>query len=162
LLLKPSPTHVRLAADLQREPGEDPLGLLTRAFALADAVQPIRDRLRQSNVRNWREAHQRGAITDAQAAQLEAAEATVLKVLQVDDFAPEALTPLGEGAPVRAQEQKPESQPEPPQPPQPESQPPQQPQQQQPPQQPEPPQQPQPPQQQEDEPPAAARPGDNA
>ncbi len=143
LLLKPSPTHVRLAADLQREPGEDPLGLLTRAFALADAVQPIRDRLRQSNVRNWREAHQRGAITDAQAAQLEAAEATVLKVLQVDDFAPQALTPPGEGAPVQAQEQKPEARPQAPQ-------------------QPEPPQQPQPPQQQEDEPPAAAKPGDNA
>ncbi|MCP2516346.1 acyl-CoA dehydrogenase [Achromobacter mucicolens] len=176
LLLKPSPTHVRLAADLQREPGEDPLGLLTRAFALADAVQPIRDRLRQSNVRNWREAHQRGAITDAQAAQLEAAEATVLKVLQVDDFAPETLTPLGEGAPVQTQEQKPEPQSESPQPQQPESQPPQppqqqppqQPQQQQPqqpqqqqPQQPQQ-QQPQPPQQQEDEPPAAARPGENA
>ncbi len=151
---------MRLAADLQREPGEDPLGLLTRAFALADAVQPIRDRLRQSNVRNWREAHQRGAITDAQAAQLEAAEATVLKVLQVDDFAPQALTPPGEGAPVQAQEQKPEpQQPESPPPQQPE---PPQPQQWQSPQQPEPPQQPQPPQQQEDEPPAAARPGGNA
>jgi len=103
---------------------------LTRAFALADSVQPIRDRLRQSNVRDWREAHRRGAITDAQAAQLEAAEATVLKVLQVDDFAPEALTPRGEGAPVRGQEQE---------------------------LQPEPPQQPQ---QQEDEPPAAAKPAE--
>ena len=40
LLLKPSPTHVRLAADLQRVSGSggqgdaDPLALLTRAFAL--------------------------------------------------------------------------------------------------------------------------------
>jgi len=108
--LKPSPTHARLAADLQREPssgtgpsaavllgggraGSDPLADLTRAFALVESVQPLRDRLRQSNVRNWREAHQRGAVTDAQAAQLEAAEALVLKVLQVDDFAPEALSP---------------------------------------------------------------------
>ncbi len=63
LLLKPSPTHVRLAADLQRVSGSggqgdaDPLALLTRAFALVDAVQPIRDRLRQSGVRDWREAH---------------------------------------------------------------------------------------------------------
>ncbi|MGE8640600.1 MAG: acyl-CoA dehydrogenase domain-containing protein, partial [Achromobacter sp.] len=108
LLLKPSPTHVRLAADLQREPGNhpatgvllgggraggDPLGDLTRAFSLVDAVQPIRDRLRQSGVRDWREAHQRGAITDTQAAQLEAAEALVSQVLQVDDFAPEDLSP---------------------------------------------------------------------
>jgi acyl-CoA dehydrogenase len=96
LLLKPSPTHVRLAADLHREAGaagDDPVGLLTRAFALADAVQPLRDRLRQSGVRDWREAHQRGAITDAQAASLEEAEALVSRVLQVDDFAPEELSP---------------------------------------------------------------------
>jgi acyl-CoA dehydrogenase len=108
LLLKPSPTHVRLAADLHREPSgnpaagvllgggrraHDPLADLTRAFALVDAVQPIRDRLRQSGVRDWREAHQRGAITDTQAAQLEAAEALVSQVLQVDDFAPEELSP---------------------------------------------------------------------
>ncbi|CUI93528.1 acyl-CoA dehydrogenase [Achromobacter dolens] len=98
LLLKPSPTHVRLAADLQRSAGgaqgdEDPLALLTRAFALVDAVQPIRDRLRQSGVRDWREAHRHGAITATQAAQLEEAEAIVARVLQVDDFAPEELAP---------------------------------------------------------------------
>ncbi|MGE4434729.1 acyl-CoA dehydrogenase [Achromobacter sp.] len=98
LLLKPSPTHARLAADLQHTSaetgaGDDPLALLTRAFALVDAVQPIRDRLRQSGVRDWREAHRHGAITAAQAAQLEEAEALVSRVLQVDDFAPEELAP---------------------------------------------------------------------
>ncbi len=98
LLLKPSPTHDRLAADLQREPGDDPLGRLTRAFALVDAVQPLRDRLRQGGVRDWREAHRRGALTDDQAAQLQAAEDTVAEVLQVDDFAPEELSPARCGA----------------------------------------------------------------
>ncbi|MFY2952308.1 acyl-CoA dehydrogenase [Achromobacter ruhlandii] len=103
LLLKPSPTHARLAADLQRSAGgaqgdEDPLALLTRAFALVDAVQPIRDRLRQSGVRDWREAHRHGAITATQAAQLEEAEAIVSRVLQVDDFAPEELSPGEAGA----------------------------------------------------------------
>ncbi|MNL26297.1 Acyl-coenzyme A dehydrogenase [compost metagenome] len=129
LLLKPSPTHARLAADLQREPssgtspsagvllgggraGSDPLADLTRAFALVEAVQPLRDRLRQSNVRNWREAHQRGAITDAQAAQLEAAEALVLKVLQVDDFAPEALSPQAARTADAAAGANPEANPE--------------------------------------------------
>ena len=73
--------------------GPDPLGQLTRAFALAEAVQPLRDRLRQSGLRDWREAHRQGAITDAQAAQLEAAEASAAEVLQVDDFAPEELSP---------------------------------------------------------------------
>ncbi|WP_336731452.1 acyl-CoA dehydrogenase [Achromobacter ruhlandii] len=103
LLLKPSPTHARLAADLQRSAGgaqgdEDPLALLTRAFALVDSVQPIRDRLRQSGVRDWREAHRHGAITATQAAQLEEAEAIVARVLQVDDFAPEELAPGEAGA----------------------------------------------------------------
>ncbi|MFY4259683.1 acyl-CoA dehydrogenase [Achromobacter xylosoxidans] len=107
LLLKPSPTHARLAADLQRSAGggqgdDDPLALLTRAFALVDAVQPIRDRLRQSGVRDWREAHRHGAITATQAAQLEEAEAIVSRVLQVDDFAPEELAPGQESSPAPA------------------------------------------------------------
>jgi len=56
-------------------------------------------------VRDWREAHQRGAITDAQAAELEEAEALVSKVLQVDDFAPEALSPqAAKAAAVGAEE----------------------------------------------------------
>ncbi|OFQ38863.1 acyl-CoA dehydrogenase [Achromobacter xylosoxidans] len=112
LLLKPSPTHARLAADLQRSAGggqgdDDPLALLTRAFALVDAVQPIRDRLRQSGVRDWREAHRHGAITATQAAQLEEAEAIVSRVLQVDDFAPEELAPGQEpsSAPVPKDDQ---------------------------------------------------------
>ncbi|WP_459668265.1 acyl-CoA dehydrogenase domain-containing protein, partial [Achromobacter xylosoxidans] len=107
LLLKPSPTHARLAADLQRSAGggqgdDDPLALLTRAFAVVDAVQPIRDRLRQSGVRDWREAHRHGAITATQAAQLEEAEAIVSRVLQVDDFAPEELAPGQEPGPAPA------------------------------------------------------------
>ncbi|GAB1841936.1 acyl-CoA dehydrogenase [Achromobacter xylosoxidans] len=112
LLLKPSPTHARLAADLQRSAGggqgdDDPLALLTRAFAVVDAVQPIRDRLRQSGVRDWREAHRHGAITATQAAQLEEAEAIVSRVLQVDDFAPEELAPGQEpsSAPVPKDDQ---------------------------------------------------------
>ncbi|GAB1847501.1 acyl-CoA dehydrogenase [Achromobacter xylosoxidans] len=105
LLLKPSPTHARLAADLQRSAGggqgdDDPLALLTRAFAVVDAVQPIRDRLRQSGVRDWREAHRHGAITATQAAQLEEAEAIVSRVLQVDDFALEELAPGQEPSPA--------------------------------------------------------------
>ncbi|WP_202730846.1 acyl-CoA dehydrogenase [Achromobacter xylosoxidans] len=112
LLLKPSPTHARLAADLQRSAGggqgdDDPLALLTRAFAVVDTVQPIRDRLRQSGVRDWREAHRHGAITATQAAQLEGAEAIVSRVLQVDDFAPEELAPGQEpsSAPVPKDDQ---------------------------------------------------------
>ncbi|MFP3740255.1 hypothetical protein, partial [Burkholderia sp. SIMBA_019] len=59
-------------------------------------------RLRQSGVRDWREAHRHGAITATQAAQLEEAEAIVSRVLQVDDFAPEELAPGQEPGPAPA------------------------------------------------------------
>lgn len=88
LLLAPSPTRDRLTADLQRGAGDDTLAELERAFGLVDTVQPLHDRLRREGVRDWREAHRGGAITDEQARQIEAAEAAVAKVVAVDDFAP--------------------------------------------------------------------------
>lgn len=94
LLLSPSRTHDRLAADLQRD-GDDPLGRLERAFALATAVQPLLDRLRREGVPDWRDALRGGALTPEQAAEIEAAEAAVAGVLAVDDFAPEELTGRG-------------------------------------------------------------------
>lgn len=98
VLLTPSPTRDRLVADLQREPGDDALGQLERAFALVSAVQPIWDRLHQAGVKNWREAHRGGALTDAQAAQLTAAEEAVAAVIAVDDFAVDELVPAREAA----------------------------------------------------------------
>jgi len=90
LLLAPSATRDRLAADLQRGDGADPVAQLERAFALVNAVQPLHDRLRREGVRDWREAHRGGAISDDQARQIEAAEAAVAQVVAVDDFAPGA------------------------------------------------------------------------
>ncbi|WP_081482962.1 acyl-CoA dehydrogenase [Bordetella petrii] len=90
LLLAPSATRDRLAADLQRGDGADPVAQLERAFALVNAVQPLHDRLRREGVRDWREARRGGAITDDQARQIEAAEQAVAQVVAVDDFAPGA------------------------------------------------------------------------
>ncbi len=90
LLLAPSATRDRLAADLQRGDGADPVAQLERAFALVNAVQPLHDRLRREGVRDWREAHRGGAITDDQARQIQAAEQAVAQVVAVDDFAPGA------------------------------------------------------------------------
>jgi len=90
LLLAPSATRDRLAADLQRGEGTDVLAHLERAYALVNAVQPLHDRLRREGVRDWRVAHRGGAINDEQARQIEAAEAAVALVVAVDDFAPGA------------------------------------------------------------------------
>jgi len=90
LLLSPSPTRDRLIANLQRGEGDDVLAQLERAFGLVNAVQPLHDKLKREGVRDWREAHRAGAITDDQARQIEAAENAVRKVVAVDDFAPGA------------------------------------------------------------------------
>jgi len=90
LLLAPSPTRDRLTANLQRGEGDDVLAQLERAFGLVNAVQPLHDKLKREGVRDWREAHRGGAITDAQARQIEAAEEAVRCVVAVDDFEPGA------------------------------------------------------------------------
>ncbi|CAM4186117.1 Acyl-coenzyme A dehydrogenase [Bordetella muralis] len=90
LLLAPSPTRDRLIANLQRGEGDDVLAQLERAFALVNAVQPLHDKLKREGVRDWREAHRGGAITDEQARQIEAAEEAVRRVVAVDDFEPGA------------------------------------------------------------------------
>ncbi|QWF37490.1 acyl-CoA dehydrogenase [Bordetella hinzii] len=92
LLLEPSATRDRLTADLQRGGGDDAIGKLEEAFARVSALGPLRDRLRREGVKDWREAHKGGAISDAVAEQILAAEAAVAEIVAVDDFAPETLT----------------------------------------------------------------------
>lgn len=93
LLLAPSPTRDRLAADLQYRHSEGAVARLEQAFELVSAVQPLHDRIRREGVRDWSEAHRGGTLSDEQAAQIQAAEAAVAEVVAVDDFAPEALAP---------------------------------------------------------------------
>jgi hypothetical protein len=59
---------------------------------VADA-QAAQDRLRQIDVRDWREARDQGFLTEKEAAQLEQAHEAIASVIAVDDFAPEELTP---------------------------------------------------------------------
>ncbi|AHV92835.1 hypothetical protein D559_2969 [Bordetella holmesii 1058] len=66
------------------------------------ALGPLRDRLRREGVKDWRQAHQAGAISDEVAAQILAAEAAVAEVVAVDDFAPEELTGQTESPAHRA------------------------------------------------------------
>jgi len=91
LLLTPSPTRDRLVADLQGGQGTDGLAQLEQAFDLAARVQALHDRVKQAGLRDWREAHRGKALSDEQAALLQAAEQAVARVLEVDDFDSQAL-----------------------------------------------------------------------
>ena len=68
---------------------------LDRAFKLAVAAQPLRDRMRKAHVRDAETARAQGLINESEAAQLAALAKAVADVINVDDFAPEELTRHG-------------------------------------------------------------------
>jgi acyl-CoA dehydrogenase len=88
MLLEPSDTRDRLVGAVWEGHDSPSVEQLERAFELVIEVQPLLDRLQHAGLKDWRLAHASGAITDAQAASLEAAEQAVSAVIEVDDFAP--------------------------------------------------------------------------
>lgn len=90
ILIEPSETRERLVGDIYVGEGT-PVGQLTHTFDLVAEVQPIHDRLRKAGQRDWRKAQAKGLVSDAEAAQLEQAEAAVEDAIAVDDFAPDEL-----------------------------------------------------------------------
>jgi acyl-CoA dehydrogenase len=90
ILLEPSESRDRLVGAVWTSCNKPSVELLEQAFELTVAVQPLLDRLKHSGVKDWRVAHAKGAITDAQAQALQAAQAATDAVINVDDFAPEA------------------------------------------------------------------------
>ncbi|WP_291621054.1 acyl-CoA dehydrogenase domain-containing protein, partial [Bradyrhizobium sp.] len=67
---------------------------LERAFKLVVGTDAIARRLRAAQIRDWKEAVAKGVITQAEGEQLAAAREAVNAVIEVDDFAPEALSPI--------------------------------------------------------------------
>ncbi len=63
--------------------------------------------MRSARIRDWREALRNGVINQGEADRVAAAQEAVSKVIEVDDFAPEALSP----ASVRLQEHRAYAQP---------------------------------------------------
>lgn len=90
ILLEPSETRDRLVGTVWSRCHSSSVEQLENAFELVVAVQPLLDRIKHGGVKDWRVAHAKGAISDAQAQAIEAAEAAVSKVIGVDDFAPGA------------------------------------------------------------------------
>ncbi len=87
ILLEPSDTRDRLVGAVWEGHDSPSVEQLERAFELVVEVQPLLDRVRHAGLKDWRLAHANGAITQAQADALEAAEKAVAAVVEVDDFA---------------------------------------------------------------------------
>jgi acyl-CoA dehydrogenase len=96
LVLEPSAARDRLTSGLYQSPADDdgPLARLERAFRLVAANDTLEKRLRAARVRDWNEAVKRGILTPEEGERMQAAHEAVAKVITVDDFAPEALSPI--------------------------------------------------------------------
>jgi acyl-CoA dehydrogenase len=94
LLLEPSAARDRLTPDLSHVEDDRGLARLEKAFRLVSAAGDIGRRMRAAHIHDWREAVKKGVITQAEGDQLAAANEAVAKVIEVDDFAPEALSPI--------------------------------------------------------------------
>jgi acyl-CoA dehydrogenase len=94
LVLEPSAARDRLTPDLSHVDDDRGLARLEKAFLLVTSAEDIARRIRAAHIHDWREAVKQGVITQGEGDQLAAAREAVAKVIEVDDFAPEALSPI--------------------------------------------------------------------
>jgi acyl-CoA dehydrogenase len=94
LVLEPSAARDRLTPDLSHIDDDRGVARLEKAFLLVTGAEDIARRMRAARVHDWKEAVSKGIITQAEGDQLAAAQEAAAKVIEVDDFAPEALSPI--------------------------------------------------------------------
>ena len=94
LILEPSAARDRLTPDLSHVEDDGGIARLEKAFLLVTGAEDIAKRMRAAHIHDAKEAVSKGVITQAEGDQLAAAHEAVAKVIEVDDFAPEALSPI--------------------------------------------------------------------
>jgi acyl-CoA dehydrogenase len=94
LVLEPSAARDRLTPDLSHVEDDGGVARLEKAFLLVTASEEVAKRMHAARVHDWQEAVKRGIITQAEGEKLAAAHEATAKVIEVDDFAPEALSPI--------------------------------------------------------------------
>ena len=94
IVLEPSAARDRLTPDLSHVDDDGGVARLEKAFLLVTAAEDIAKRLHAARIHDLKEAVKKGVITQAEADRLAAAHEAVAKVIEVDDFAPEALSPI--------------------------------------------------------------------
>lgn len=98
LLLEPSDARDRLIAGVYPGKSGDEVAELERAFSLTIENEAIAKKLKDAGIHDWRAAERSGLITAAEAKRMAAQEEAVAKVIAVDDFPAEALSPLSKRA----------------------------------------------------------------
>ncbi|WP_424629506.1 acyl-CoA dehydrogenase [Bradyrhizobium sp. SYSU BS000235] len=103
LILEPSAVRDRLTAGLYHADDDGPLARLEKAFLLVTANEAIEKKMRVAHLRDWSEAVKKGVITADEGDRLSAAHEAVARVIDVDDFAPEVLSPIYKKRPEHKQ-----------------------------------------------------------
>jgi acyl-CoA dehydrogenase len=94
LVLEPSAARDRLTPDLSHVDDDRGVARLEKAFLLVTGAEAIAKQMHAARLNDWKEAVKKGVITQAEGEKLAAAQEAVAKVIEVDDFAPEALSPI--------------------------------------------------------------------
>jgi acyl-CoA dehydrogenase len=94
LIIEPSAARERLTADLSHVDDDGGRARLEKAFLLVTGTEEIAKRMHAAHLRDPNEAVRKGVITQSEADRLAAAHEAVSRVIEVDDFAPEALSPI--------------------------------------------------------------------
>jgi acyl-CoA dehydrogenase len=94
LVLEPSAARDRLTPDLSHVEDDRGVARLEKAFLLVTGAEDIAKKMRASRLHDWNEAVKKGVITQAEGEKLAAAHDAVAKVIEVDDFAPDAISPI--------------------------------------------------------------------
>jgi acyl-CoA dehydrogenase len=93
LVLEPSVARDRLTPGLSQVDDDNGVARLEKAFLLVTAAEDVFKRMRAARLHDTDAAIKQGVITQVEAEQYKAAHEAVLRVIEVDDFAPEALSP---------------------------------------------------------------------
>jgi acyl-CoA dehydrogenase len=94
LVLEPSAARDRLTADLAHVEDGGGKARLEKAFVLVAATEEIARRMHAARLHDVADGVKKGVITQSEADRLAAAHEAVAKVIEVDDFAPETLSPI--------------------------------------------------------------------
>jgi acyl-CoA dehydrogenase len=94
MVLEPCVARDRLTAGLANVDDDNGVARLEKAFLAVVAAEDIVGRMRAARLRDPDKAVKRSVITQVEADQLRTVQEAVARAVEVDDFAPEALSPI--------------------------------------------------------------------
>ncbi|WP_439924324.1 acyl-CoA dehydrogenase [Nitrobacter sp. JJSN] len=109
LVLEPSVARDRLTSGLAHVDDDRGPARLEKAFLLVTASEEVFKRMRAARLHDADVAVKQGVITQVEAEQYKAAHEAVLRVIEVDDFAPEALSPYKKSVNVQILQERSEA-----------------------------------------------------